>query len=69
MEQDTVQKNTLKFVGLDMSKDKIYVTIAVAGREAPRFLVIIPHDINKVRKLLNKLGSSECLEVCTLYSA
>lgn len=53
-----------KFVGLDVSKDTIAVAVADEGREAPRYLGTIPHDLGAVRKILERVGEREQLEVC-----
>jgi transposase len=57
-------KDTIKYVGLDVSKDKIAVSVAEEGREEPRYLGMIPHTTEAVRKLMKKLGNSENLRVC-----
>ena len=58
-------KNTTKFIGLDVSKNKIAVGIADEGREAPRFWGTISHDENAVRKLINTLRTEGIhLEIC-----
>lgn len=57
-------KNTTKFIGLDVSKEKIAVGIADAGREAPRFWGNIRHTREAVRKLMEQLGTPEELVVC-----
>jgi transposase len=53
-----------KYVGLDVAKDTIAVAVADEGREAPRFLGKIPHELGTLRKLLGRLGEPEMLEVC-----
>jgi transposase len=45
-------QDTTKYVGLDVSKEKISVAIADAGREAPRFWGTIPHKQEAIRKLI-----------------
>lgn len=58
-------KNTTKYVGLDVSKQKIDVGIAEEGREAPRFWGTITHDENAVHKLINTLRTEGTeLEIC-----
>ncbi|MBM7581173.1 IS110 family RNA-guided transposase [Jeotgalibacillus terrae] len=57
-------KNTTKFIGLDVSKEKIAVAIADVGREAPRYYGMIPHTAEAIRSLVKKLGQSEHLFVC-----
>lgn len=55
---------TTKYVGLDVAKDTIAVAVADEGREAPRFLGKIPHELGALRKLLGRLGEPEMLDVC-----
>jgi transposase len=57
-------KDTIKYVGLDVSKEKIAVAIAEEGREVPRYFGIIPHSPEAIRKLLKKLGEQHNLRVC-----
>ncbi|WP_044479186.1 IS110 family RNA-guided transposase [Paenibacillus antibioticophila] len=58
-------KNTTKYVGMDVSKDKIAVAIADEGREAPRFYGTIAHNPDAVAKLIRKLQEKDVvLEVC-----
>ncbi len=57
-------KDTIKFVGLDVSKEKIAVAIAEEGREEPRYFGMIPHTPEAVKKLIKKLGDTETLRVC-----
>lgn len=57
-------KDTTKYVGLDVSKEKIAVAIADEGRNEPRYLGMIPNTPEAVRKLVKKLGSVEQLKVC-----
>ena len=57
-------KDTLKYVGLDVSKEKIAVAIAEEGREEPRYFGMIPHTDAAIRKLVNKLGDPNTLRVC-----
>ncbi|ABS22293.1 hypothetical protein ACRS6Y_09890 [Bacillus cytotoxicus] len=45
-------KDTTKYVGLDVSKEKIAVAIADEGREEPRYLGMIPHTPESLRKLI-----------------
>jgi transposase len=56
--------NTPKYVGLDVSKEKIAVAIAEAGREKPRYWGIIPHTPEAIRKLVKKLGDPKNLRFC-----
>ncbi|HDR4572521.1 hypothetical protein ACRS52_14470 [Bacillus cytotoxicus] len=57
-------KDTTKYVGLDVSKEKIAVAIADEGREEPRYLGMIPHTPESLRKLIKKLGAVEHLKAC-----
>lgn len=58
-------KNTIKYVGLDVSKEKIAVAIADEGREPARYYGAIPHTPDAVAKMIRKLkGSGITLEVC-----
>jgi transposase len=57
-------KDTTKYVGLDVSKEKIAVAIADAGREAPRYWGTIPHKPEAIRKLIKQLGDPKTLEFC-----
>lgn len=57
-------KDATKYVGLDVSKEKIAVAIANEGREEPRYLGMIPNTTEALRKLVKKLGDIEQLRVC-----
>lgn len=58
-------KLTTKYVGLDVSKEKIAVAIADQGRDAPRFYGTISHNPDAVRRLMRKLSENGVkLEVC-----
>lgn len=52
-------KNTIKYVGLDVSKDKIAVAIADEGREPARYYGAIPHTPDAVARMIRKLKGSE----------
>jgi transposase len=58
--------NSTKYVGLDVSKSKIFVAIAEEGRQEPRYWGTIPHTKESVRKLMQQLRKTEeiVLEVC-----
>lgn len=57
-------KNTIKYVGLDVSKEKIAVAIADEGRDAPRYWGMIPNTPESIKKLMKKLGDPEQIKVC-----
>lgn len=57
-------KDNTKFVGLDVSKEKIAVAIADQGREKPRYYGMISNTPEAIRKLIKSLGNSENLKVC-----
>lgn len=57
-------KDFTKYVGLDVSKDKIAVAIAEEGREAPRYWGMIAHTPEAIRKLMKQLGDFDSLQVC-----
>ncbi|MGG1311587.1 IS110 family transposase [Cohnella laeviribosi] len=57
-------KDTTKYVGLDVSKEKISVAIADSGREPARYFGVIAHRPETVRRLLKKLGTPDQLELC-----
>lgn len=56
--------DTTKYVGLDVSKDKIAVAVADEGRSKPRYIGMIPYTVEAIRKLIKKLGDTEHLRVC-----
>lgn len=57
-------KDNTKYVGLDVSKEKIAVAIADEGRETPRYWGMILNNPESIKKLMNQLGKSEHLKVC-----
>ncbi|MNL02447.1 Transposase IS116/IS110/IS902 family protein [compost metagenome] len=58
-------KNTIKYVGMDVSKEKIAVAIADEGREPSRYYGSIAHTPDAVGRLIRKLKESGVtLEVC-----
>lgn len=59
-----IMKDTIKYVGLDVSKEKIAVAIADEGRDEPRYWGMISNTPEAVTKLMKKIGSSESLRVC-----
>lgn len=56
--------DTTKFVGMDVSKEKIAVAVADSGREPARYWGEIPHRVECIRKLVKQLGDVEHLRVC-----
>ncbi len=57
-------KDTIKYVGLDVSKEKIAVSIAEEGRGEPRYWGMISNTPEAIRKLVRKLGETRNLRVC-----
>ncbi|WP_413374752.1 IS110 family transposase [Alkalihalobacillus sp. 1P02AB] len=57
-------KDTIKYVGLDVSKEKIAVAVAEEGRDAPRYMGMIPHIPEAIKKLIKKLGEVDTLRFC-----
>src|SRR5690625_7633332 len=57
-------KDTTKFIGLDVSKEKIAVAIADEGRDTPRYFGMIDNIPEDLRKLVMKLGDTSSLKVC-----
>lgn len=58
-----------KFVGLDVSKDKIVVAIAPEGRESVRYWGSVPHTKDAVRKLVQQLSKEEGVTLDVCYEA
>lgn len=57
-------KDTTKYIGLDVSKEKIAVAIADEGRNEPRYYGMLPNTPEALRKLVKKLGTTEQLKFC-----
>ncbi|WP_202947857.1 IS110 family transposase [Desulfosporosinus acidiphilus] len=57
-------KDNTKYVGLDVSKEKIAVAIADEGREAPRYWGVCQNNSESIRKLMKQLGTPGQLKVC-----
>jgi len=58
-----MQETTKIHVGLDVHKDSITVGAAAPGRAPGRVVGKITHDVNKLVKVLNKLGPPQQLHV------
>ncbi|WP_404450976.1 IS110 family transposase [Virgibacillus necropolis] len=56
--------NTTKYVGLDVSKEKIAVAVADEGRSKPRYVGMIDYTVEAIRKIMKKLGEPKQLQVC-----
>lgn len=56
--------NVTKYVGLDVSKEKIAVAVADSGREPARYWGDIPNQVESVRKVLKRIGDPNQMEVC-----
>jgi len=57
-------KSITKFIGLDVSKDKIAAAVAENGTGQARYLGVYPNTLEAVRKLFNRLGRPGELYVC-----
>lgn len=57
-------KDVQKFIGLDVSKETIAVSIADSGRGEPRFHGTILNNPESIRRLMKKVGNPETLQVC-----
>ncbi len=56
---------TTSFIGLDVHKDSIFISIAEEGRDAPiRFLGTIPNLPDEIGKLARKLSQHGALDFC-----
>ena len=51
-----MEQDILVYVGLDVHKETIAISVADTGRAAGRFLGTIAHDVGKLLKALRKLG-------------
>lgn len=56
--------NTTKYVGLDVSKEKIAVAVADEGRSEPRYIGMINNTVEAIRKMMKRLGEPGQLQVC-----
>ncbi|UFT98216.1 IS110 family transposase [Radiobacillus kanasensis] len=57
-------KDTIKYVGLDVHKERISISIAEEGREKPRYWGEIPHNYENIKKVVKKIGDPQSLRVC-----
>ncbi|WP_257352391.1 IS110 family transposase [Pseudalkalibacillus decolorationis] len=57
-------KDTTKYVGLDVSKKNIAVAVADEGRGEARYIGMIPHTVEAIRKLVKRLGEPDQLRIC-----
>ncbi|WP_040981566.1 IS110 family transposase [Oceanobacillus jeddahense] len=53
-----------KYVGLDVSKNKIAVAVADEGRSSARYVGKIDYTLEAIRKCIKKLGEPEQLHFC-----
>lgn len=59
----------VKYVGLDVSKDKIVLAIANEGRDEPRYWGSIDHTKEAVRKLVKQLTKEGDIQLDVCYEA
>lgn len=52
------------FVGLDVHKSKIVVAVAMASGGEPQLVGTIPHDMQRLLKLLERIGPRDALQCC-----
>ena len=57
--RQTVEEFISSFVGLDVHKDSIAIAVAEDGREAPRFVGTVGHEIKQLLKALHSVGKPE----------
>src|SRR5690606_8305848 len=57
-------KDTIKFIGVDVSKEKIAVAIAEQGYGEARYYGMIPNTPEAIRKLGKEVGERQTLRVC-----
>lgn len=57
-------KDTIKYVGLDVSKEKIAVAIAEEGHGETRYYGMISNSPEAIKKLVKKLGEPKNLRMC-----
>ena len=54
----------VRFVGLDVHKERIAVAVAESDRTAPHLVGEIPSDTARVIKTLRKLGKGSTIRCC-----
>ena len=63
-----MEERTKVFVGMDVHKDSISVAAAEASRGGVRLIGKVTHDVNKLLKVLAKIGTTEQLHI-VVYEA
>ena len=58
-----MEERTKIYVGLDVHKDSISVAAAELGRSPARLIAKVAHDVNKLLKVLGRIGSAEQLHL------
>ncbi len=58
-----MEERTKFHVGLDVHKDSISVAAAELGRSPARLIGKVAHDVNKLPKVLARIGSAEHLHL------
>jgi transposase len=58
-----MEERTKFHVGLDVHKDSISVAAAELGRSPARLIGKVAHDVNKLLKVLARIGSAEQLHL------
>ena len=58
-----MEERTKIHVGLDVHKDSISVAAAELGRSPARLIGKVAHDVNKLLKVLARIGSAEQLHL------
>lgn len=58
-----MDKDTAIYVGLDVHKESVAISVADIGRSPARYVGTFSHDVPKLKKALNKLGAPEQLHV------
>ena len=58
-----MNEDTAIYVGFDVHKETVSISVAEAGRAPARFVGVVAHNVPKLLKTLSKLGGSERLHV------